>query len=478
MARLIATIVYVLGIWQLFRLNRKAEVQTSKALWIPTVWFFIAASRPVSEWLQSPGDATHSVLEGSPLDRAIFSAILALGVIVLLGRTGRAGMLLRSNLPLLLYFLYCGISVVWSDFPDVAFKRWFKATGDVVMVLIVLTESDWVVALKRLLTRVGFVLLPLSILFIKYYPQYGRFYTRAGTTTWTGVATDKNALGMLSLLIGLASILRFLEIYRGKQSTRETGPLVAQGALIAMAIYLLWEANSATAFACFFLAGGPMVLTYLFRWARKPVFVHAMVIAALGVSFSALFLNLGTGLVEDLGRNSTLTGRTAIWHAALGMVQNPLLGTGFESYWLGTRPAKLANLITFGVNQAHNGYIEVFLNLGWVGVALLTVVLITAYRRVVTAVRWITPIASLRLAYFIVTVAYNFTEAGFQMMHPVWITFLLVTMLIPEVPRTGYSPPLRLNRAGDHAERRPEVVETYTQSKLGRPSRNVRTAMG
>jgi exopolysaccharide production protein ExoQ len=473
MARLIATIVYVLGIWQLFRLNRKAEIRTSKALWIPTVWFFIAASRPVSEWLQSPAGAANSVLEGSPLDRAIFSAILALGVIVLLGRTGRAGKLLRSNLPILLYFLYCGISVLWSDFPDVAFKRWFKGIGDVVMVLIVLTESDWVVALRQLLTRAGFVLLPVSILFIKYYPQYGRFYTHAGTPTWTGVATDKNALGMLSLLIGLASILRFLQIYRGEENARKTGPLVAQGVLIAIAIYLLWEANSATAFACFFLAGGPMVLTYLFRWARKPVFVHAMVIAALGVSFSALFLNVGTGLVEDLGRNSTLTGRTAIWHVALGMVQNPVLGTGYESFWLGPRPAKLANLVTFGVNQAHNGYIEIFLNLGWIGVALLLVVLFTAYRRVVTAVRWMTPVASLRLAYFIVAIAYNFTEAGFQMMHPVWITFLLVTMLVPEVPRTGYSPPLRLNHSDDLAEHRPEVVKSYLQSNSGRPSQCV-----
>jgi len=195
MVRLLATIVCAFAIWQLFRLNREREVQTSKALWIPVIWLFIAASRNVSAWLQySPDGASDQYLEGSPLDRAVLSAILALGVGVLLSRAGRVGMLLRSNLPVLLYFLYCGISVLWSDFPDVAFKRWFRALGDVVMVLIVLSDPDWIVAFRRLLARVGFVLVPLSILFIRYYPELGRAYTRSGSPTWTGVATDKNGL--------------------------------------------------------------------------------------------------------------------------------------------------------------------------------------------------------------------------------------------------------------------------------------------
>jgi exopolysaccharide production protein ExoQ len=457
MVRLLATIVCAFAIWQLFRLNREREVQTSKALWIPVIWLFIAASRNASAWLQySPDSVSDQYLEGSPLDRAILSAILALGVIVLISRAGRVGMLLRSNLPVLLYFLYCGISVLWSDFPDVAFKRWFRALGDVVMVLIVLSDLDWLLAFRRLLARVGFVLVPLSILFIRYYPELGRAYTRSGSPTWTGVATDKNGLGMLCLVFGLASIFRILQIYPRTKNTRQTGALIAQGAVVAMALYLLRAANSATAFSCFFLAGGPMMLTYLSRSARKPAFVNVMVVAALGVAFSALFLNVGTGLVEDLGRNSTLTGRTNIWHFALGMVQNPLWGTGFESFWVGPRVAQMEMLIDQGANQAHNGYIEVFLNLGWVGIGLLAILLITAYRRILIALRWMTQVGSLRLAYFIVAVAYNFTEAGFKMTHPVWITLLLVTMVVPEVPFPEYSPPLSLDQADDLADR-PQV---------------------
>jgi exopolysaccharide production protein ExoQ len=447
MVGLIAAVLCLFLIWQLFRLSWESGVRTSKALWIPTFWLFIAASRNVSAWLQygdpSAGD---QYLEGSPLDRAVLTAVLALGVIVLLGRLRRTGTVLRSSIPILLYFGYCGISVAWSDFPDISSKRWFRALGDVVMVLIVLTDPEWVVAFRRLISRVGFVLLPLSILFIRYFPNLGRVYTRGGSPTWTGAATDKNALGMLALLCGLAYLFRFLELYRAREQKRQTGALIAQGTVFAMSLYLLLEAHSATAFSCFFLAGIPMVLTYLYAWARKPATVNLMVVGGVGIACAALFFNVGSGMLEQLGRDSTLTGRTAIWYNALGMVRSPLFGTGFESFWLGPRLAQMKVLIDQGVNQAHNGYVEIYLNLGWVGVSLMLLIIITRYFRIVTAVRQMAPLAGVRLAYFIVAVVYNFTEAGFKMMHPVWIAFLLAVMMLPEAPAVEEQPPIPLIR--------------------------------
>ena len=458
MIPLIATMLCVFVIWQLFRLNREADVQTSKALWIPTFWLFISSSRNISSWLQYSGGGSDQYLEGSPLDRAVLSAVLALGVIVLLTRARRIGPLLRSNLPIILYFLYCGISVLWSDFPDVAFKRWFRALGDVVMILIVLTDPNWLVAFRRLLTRIGFVIIPLSILFIRYFPQLGRAYTVGGSTTWTGVGTDKNALGMICLVYGLASIFRFLQIYSDKESVRRTRPLIAQGAIVVMTSYLLYEAHSATALACFFLALVPMVLTYRFRWARVPVFVHVMVFGIVAVVCSALFLNIGSGMVEELGRDTTLTGRTNIWHSAFGFVHNPLFGTGFESFWIGPRLRQMEILIDQGVNQAHNGYIEVFLNLGWVGVALLTILLANAYNRVITGLRGTSQIASLWLAYFVVAVTYNLSEAAFKMMHPVWVILLLAAMAARKAPLLEESPSLGHDPNEDLRESKPKAT--------------------
>jgi len=435
MVRLIAAIACALGIGLLFRLNWEGKVPTSKALWIPTCWLFIASSRNVGEWLHYDlGGQSDRYLEGNPLDRAILSAILAFGVIVLISRGRQVGTLLRTNIPILLYFLYCGISIIWSDFPDVSFKRWFRALGDVAMILIVLSDPDWRAAVRRLFARIGFVVVPISILFIRYFPELGRAYSRGGQPSWTGVGTDKNALGMICLVFGLAAISRFLQLRKEEDGARKKGPLIAQGALIAMTLYLLWQANSATAFACFFLAGGVLVLTQLPPVARKPPVLPLLITTPLIVPLSAMFLGVGSSLVGTLGRDTTFTGRTAIWQAALGMVSNPLLGAGYESFWLGQRLERVENLIGQGVNQAHNGYIEIYLNLGWVGLVLLAILLVTGYRRIVTEVLWQMQTGSLRLAFFIVAVAYNFSEGGFKMMHPVWITFLLAIAVIPEIP--------------------------------------------
>jgi hypothetical protein len=67
------------------------------------------------------------------------------------------------------------------------------------------------------------------------------------------------------------------------------------------------------------------------------------------------------------------------------------------------------------------------------GVALLAGLLVTGYRRIIPAVRRQTQAGSLRLAFFVITLAYNFTEAGFKMMSPVWIFFLLSIAVVPEI---------------------------------------------
>ena len=441
MVRLIATAICGLVIWQLFRLGREEGVRTSRALWIPTLWLFIGATRNLSEWLHLSGSSGAQYQEGNSVDQVALSALLVLALIVVVSRGQRAWNILQSNFPILLYFLYCGISILWSDFPEVAGKRWFRATGDVLMVLVVLSDPNWVTAVRRVLSRIAFVVMPVSILFIRYFPDLGRTYSRGGATGWSGVATGKNSLGIICLVFGLAALFRCLQVKRDEKGTRKTGPLIAYGATLAMALYLLVKCHSATSYACFFLAGGPMVVSYLFRSARKPAFVHVMVFAILGLTVFSLFLSASGEMVQELGRDSTLTGRTDIWRSAFSLVQNPLFGTGFESFWIGPRLEEMKDLIHQGVNQAHNGYIEVYLNLGWVGIALLAALLIAAYGRVIRGLRMMTPLASLGLAYFVATAAYNCAEAGIKMMSPLWIALLLLIMVRPEAPVRGHLPP-------------------------------------
>src|ERR1700737_2533529 len=137
MPPLLAAVLFAVGIYILFSLDRLPEKPTSKALWIPVCWLLIAGSRNVGEWLQIGGPSAQDsrYLDGNPVDRAVLATLIGIGIFILFKRGKQVQTLLRSNSAVLLYFFYCGISSVWSDFPDVAFKRWIRGSGDLVMVL-------------------------------------------------------------------------------------------------------------------------------------------------------------------------------------------------------------------------------------------------------------------------------------------------------------------------------------------------------
>lgn len=433
----IAAVVFALAIAGLFWLDRDPKSRTSKALWIPVLWLLIVGSRNISAWLGATPTivAPNAYLDGSPLDRFVFTILLVSGLMVLISRGKKVRVLLLKNGPIVLFFAYCALSILWSDFPGVAFKRWNKGVGDLVMVLIVLTDSDPIAATKRFLARTGFLLLPISVLFIKYYPELGRGYN---AFTWTrffvGVTESKNSLGMICMLSGLGATWRLLREFHGEGGTRRTGPLVAQCTLLAMALWLMWIANSVTSLSCFLVAGGLMVLTSRPALVRRRAVVHILVAVTLAISFSALFLNSGAGLLEDMGRDATLTGRTEIWSDVLSMNTNPLLGTGFESFWLGPRLEQMWAKWYWHPNEAHNGYIEVYLELGWIGEGLLALLLATGYWRIVGAVCLQQKAAILMLAYFVVAVIYNFTESAIRILHPAWIFLLWGTIAASETP--------------------------------------------
>ena len=434
MTQQIATLAYVAGIAGLFVLDRDAKARTSKALWIPVLWLLIVGSRPVSMWLQTGPTMSQAeqYTEGSPIDASVYGILVAAGVLVLSLRSSKVTRFLQANIPLLLFFSYCALSILWSDYSFVAFKRWIKAIGDLVMVLIVLTDPDPLAATKRFLSRTAFVLLPLSVLFIKYYPDLGRSYN---PWTWIpmycGVTTFKNLLGMTCLVCGLGSLWSFVGAYEDRGMYCRSRHLVAHGIILAVAIWLFVTADSMTSLSCFLMAGVVIVVTTQ-RWATKRTGILSGLIGGLvALSLFAMFADSGGGMVHALGRSSNLTGRPAIWAAVLSLHTDPLLGTGFESFWMGSRLERVWDMTEKGIQEAHNGYLEVYLNLGLVGVALLAALIVTGYRHAIAVFRRDPHAGRIRLAFFTAGVIYSVTEAGFRMLSPIWIVFLLAITGIP-----------------------------------------------
>jgi exopolysaccharide production protein ExoQ len=430
MPPVLASIIFAIGIAVFFFLYRGAKSRVSHALWIPTVWLFFCTSRSVSEWLgMAPTAADASVyLEGSPLDRAIFAALEIAALIVIISRRKRASPILRRNWVIGLFFFYAALSISWSDYPFVAFKHWIKGIGDVLMVLIVLTEPSVAEAVKRLVTRIGFVFLPLSILLIRYYPLMGRRLTNSWTIEPVGVCTQKNGLGELCDIFGLGLLWLFRSTYNDREDPHRKRRLLVLGTVLAMVIWLLRVCNSLTSICALTMASAVMLLSTRPAFRSKPARLHLLIVPMLAFSIYAVFFQSSGALIQGLGRDPTMSGRTVGWPIIISVLDNRLVGAGYESFWLGPRLQKMwAAFPGLPIGQAHNGYIEMFLILGWVGVALLGALIGTGYRNAIGAYRRDPDIGNLRIAWFLAVVVTGYTEAAFRMMSPMWIVFLLAT---------------------------------------------------
>jgi O-antigen ligase len=429
----LATLITACGIIGLFYLNRDAKARNSKALWVPVIYLWIVGSRPVSAWLGiTPADGINPQLDGSPLDAAILGVLLVVAITVLVQRRKRALPYITGSGPILIYFIYCLISVAWSYHPDVAFKRWIKSLADPAMCLIIVTDPQPSAALKRLISRVGFLLLPVSVLLIKYYDNLGRGYTPTGQPMNTGVTTFKNELGVTVLVISLYTFWHVITLLRTRNQPNHGRQLLAQGMLLAFGFLLFAMADSQTSIASFILGCGLIVATGLRSMRVRRARVHALCLLIILTGGLTLFFGSGSGVVQAMGRESTFSGRRDIWAALLDAAPNGIVGAGFESFWISPNVLKFQRTLAAedwwhpeGLNEAHNGYLEVYLNLGLVGVGLLLWILINSYRRALVAYRCNHLLGGLMLAYIIPSVFYSVTEAGFRMLSLAWIVLLL-----------------------------------------------------
>jgi exopolysaccharide production protein ExoQ len=476
----LALLICSLGVAGLFFLDRDKSVRNSKALWLPVIWLWIVGSRPVSAWLGMGGGSAGtlaSTLDGSPLDAAVFGILVLAGVAVLFNRKRKTSALLAVSGPIVFYFLYCLISITWSPIHGPAFKRWIKAIGDLIMVLIVLTDGEPVVALRRLYSRVGFVLLPFSIALIRY-TDLGRGYTPDGAPENTGVTTNKNSLGLIVFIVSLGALWNVRTLLRDKEAPNRSRHLIAQCTLLAFGIVLLQMSHSATSGACFILGGGLMLLTSLHAIRKRPSRVAALCVVVVLAGGLGMLFGGGSALSESLGRGEGLSGRTEIWAASIAATSNPIIGAGFESFW-NTNVDKVAERLQgyweiHNLVSAHNGYIEVYLDLGWIGVCLIVLILLIGYRRTIKAFQYDPNLASLMVAYVATSTFYSVTEAGFRMLTPSWIFLLLAAVAASGVAAGLISgePPKVLASHGDMASGAPAV------KKLNPERQSVYTARG
>jgi len=402
------------------------DSKASLALWVPVTWIFILGSRLPSQWLGGQvSQVAEALEEGNPLDRIVFSALIVLAIGVLMSRSFQWGNFIARNLALAALLSFALVSACWSDFPFVAFKRWIRDLGSYLVILVALSDPRPLEAVRTLLRRVCYLLVPLSILLIKYYPEISKQYdVWTGVAGFVGAATSKNMLGVACLISGLFFFWDTVSRWPDRKERRTKRIILVNVAFFAMTLWLLNLSNSATSRVCLALGCLLILAAHIRLVQRHPVFLKVLVPVFIVVYLIlALGFDLNGQLAGSVGRDPTLTDRTKIWTLLLGMQTNPLLGTGYESFWLGSRLERVWQTFN-GLNEAHNGYLQVYLNLGLIGLLLVVIFLVASYRNICRRLAPPPSLDSLALAIWAVLVFYNITEAAF-LASLLWVVFLL-----------------------------------------------------
>lgn len=458
-----ATALYLAFIAGLFLMERRYRPMTSAALWIPIAWWSIVSSRPVSFWItgevaryDNPGQS----LEGSPLDAGVYLFLLVFGLVVLARRRVQLSVICRDNAALCLFMGYCLVSVAWSDYPVGTAKRWVKDCGSVIAVLIVATDADPRAAVRAVLGRCAYLVVPTSVMLIKYYTEIGRYYDPwTWEPIWSGVTSEKNALGATAMLCGIflvwdilyarrrsrsptlelpganerdsstsAGNARRFEGFRPPQDSWGWLYFGSQLVLCGMVLWLISKANSSTALVGL-LIGAALVISLGWESRLRQHFVSNLWGYVILISVTAALLVTSTDILnvffDSLGEDASLTGRTDLWADVIALSDDTILGAGYQSFWLGNEAQIIWHKYYFHPNQAHNGYIETYLNGGFVGLGLLSAFLWASTTRLRARLLEYDVASILFFALLIVTMFYNITEAVFNRLSPVWLACLL-----------------------------------------------------
>ncbi len=414
----------------LYRRDMRANPKVTGALWIPLSWLFLTSSRGFTDWLALGGLQLggRSLEEGSPVDRTVFCILIGAGLYVLRKRNVRLGELVRNNRWLAAFLIYCLLSVLWSDYPFVSLKRWIKVIGNPVMALMILTEPDPEEAFINVMKRCAFIILPVSILFIKYYPQWGRgFSSWTGAAFNTGITSNKNGLGVDCLIYGFFFVWYTLRVRLWPKIRRRRDELILCGGFLFMTWYLFQQADSKTPFTACCLG----IATLLFvssSLVNKRMLGTYILVGLFALVFLEALFNIYEVILGVLGRDATLTDRTLLWADLLKEDINPLFGAGFESFWLGERLQRIWAKWTFGPNQAHNGYLETYLNLGLIGLFLLLGLLVIVYAKARKSLLNRVEFARYRLGFLAAIIFYDWTEAAFKTTHIVFLMLYLIAI--------------------------------------------------
>lgn len=164
---------------------------------------------------------------------------------------------------------------------------------------------------------------------------------------------------------------------------------------------------------------------------------------------------------EFFGKSPDMTGRSGIWKLVLGLIQErPWFGWGWTSHWVpGVKPFEgLVVINHVPYYQAHNAYLDVYLQLGIVGALLFaTLLLLTFIKLWRLAVRHTVALYLWPVLVFVGLVVWSLTESR-MLIEIGWVLLSLFAIKVNE-------PEEKLEPRGRSSKR----LRIYSFTKLFKP---------
>ena len=265
-------------------------------------------------------------------------------------------------------------SAIWSDYSSISIKRSFMFF----VVYLVILNAFVFAGFKKILKTLKIVFsIYLMVTFLTCFTIPAAIDPKFGT--WRGIELQKNGLGQVGTFFLLFSLL-----FHDKKANRNSKIFNYLFSLLSVIlIFMSGSSTAATAFLLVLFSFGILKFENLFRPLKFGRFISASAFT-FAIASLIIVIIFGDQLLklfpELFGKDLTFTGRTAIWEYVWSEIQKrPILGYGFGTYWI----MGSSRLDVFKINQSHNSYLEIMLQLGFIGITILLFIVISFLYRAI-----------------------------------------------------------------------------------------------
>lgn len=270
------------------------------------------------------------------------------------------------------------ISFLWSDFPS-----WSRAKGIVTLQtayfgLYMASRFTLKQQLQMLAWVLGIIAI-FSLLFSLAVPG-AAIEAGANAGAWRGPFVQKNVLARIVVLGAIVFLLLALDSRRHRY-------WLWGGFGVCVLLILL--SGSKTALLLFFLIVILLPLYKALRWRDTMVVPLIITLILIGGSLAVLVTGNWENILLGLGRDPTLSGRTDLWQLAIELIsERPWLGYGYQGFWQNGGEAEIIwKAEGYKPPHAHNGYVNITLDLGLIGLCLFLLTIAVTYLRSIAWLR-------------------------------------------------------------------------------------------